>query len=296
RSYREEYKRKCHHLKQKHKTVVEKYTASIEALKLTTKEVARNMATFNRTMKMFLPTDNTAAHQTSDHAARFVKFHKIYLRRLDALEQNLRVENSNIQKSCRKMRFYAKQREHFEMPRGTIDFEHINVCCEEARSTLLNKNDELARMKVFVNKVGRELGRYRTELSNEMETSVKLKNDMNHTVGLIRLIQNEVQTYIQHVNDEICNTTHIKVILAKYKVPSTSEYIRNLEEMAALIRDNVAENRKKSLAEFNLQKHRRLWSQIKLGRTSITSRSTICSKPRLSQKSHKEASHSVRLQ
>ncbi|GAA48669.1 Coiled-coil domain-containing protein 113, variant 2 [Clonorchis sinensis] len=291
-----EYKRKCHYLKQTHEAMVEWYTASIAALKVATKEVARNRATFDRTVNRFLPSDNTAAHQTSNDAVRFVNFHKIYLNRLDAMEQNLRVENSNIRKSCRKMYFYAKQREHFEMPKGRIDFEHMTLRCEVAYSTFMDKNDEITRLKLFVNKVGRELTRYRTELSNEMKTSVKLGHDMNHMFALIKLIENEVKTHIQHVDYEKYNTKLIKAILAKYKVPSTSEYIKNLEEIAALVRDDVAVNRKKSIAELNLRRHKLLWSQIKLGKASISSRSTICSKPRLGQNLHKQASRLVRLQ
>ncbi|TGZ61098.1 hypothetical protein CRM22_008177 [Opisthorchis felineus] len=292
----EEYKKKHHLLKLKHEATVERYTTSIAALKLAAEEVARNVASFNRTVNIFPSNDTNAAHQRRSDAARFVKFHEIYLRRLDAVEQNLRVKNSNIRKSCKKVRFYARQHEYIEMPKGEIDFEYTALCCEEAYSTLMDKNDELVKLKVFANKVGRELRRCRTDLSNEMENSVKLENDMNHTIALIKLIRNEVETHIKYVKDETFNRTHIKAILAKYKVPSTSEYIKNLEEVAALVRDNAAVTRKKSLAELNLRRHKHLWSQVKLGKDSISTRLSICSKPRLSHNSRKEASHLARLQ
>ncbi|THD23601.1 hypothetical protein D915_005176 [Fasciola hepatica] len=239
--------------------------ARLEEANIVAKETEMNRMHFDKNVTALLtdfqecPSDEAVKKRTE----AFIRFHKSYMKHLVSTENNLRIENGSLLRRRKKDRKVLRDLSESEISPSQIEMEELQIRCNRALQKILQFAHVCAHMKSVLVRATHSMTIGRTELEKSLAESGWLQRECNHAEGLVKLVRGNMKTTETSLEEERRINDHLKLILKKYRVPSTITYVNNVVESSKLSRANRAYKNKLYLAKISLAKHKDLWSKIK---------------------------------
>ncbi|CAH8574372.1 unnamed protein product [Schistosoma turkestanicum] len=234
--------------------------AILEELKARQEEIQRNHNLFSKLVEKKLESEGIKFVP----AEKILRFSDDYSKFLDTLSDKLRLKNSSIKNSLKKLKEQLRQKESGEVL-SAIDFEQMKIENTRCLAEIDEKNQSIQKMKITAARTLQLLNGYKKKLTDALQEEKYIKEEQNQRREMQRRVENETIVAKQELKLE--RTLHGKFEdqISSYRVPSVIGFVKLVSEERDLARKQNIYSRRLKIAEVALRCQKKLWLQFQRG-------------------------------
>eukprot|EP00912_Choanoflagellata_sp_UC4_P001348 UC4_evm3s832 len=192
-------------------------------------------------------------------AEKLLRFADDKLRARDTLMDKLRLKNSALKISKRKLQLQLKQKEEMGEVLHKVDFQQLRIENKQYMEKIEERNTELLRLKMSAGNTLQRLNALKQELNQLIKENTGLENDIQSSKKLQNKISKEsISVETEHAS-HIRVHEELKTMMESFRVPAVMDYVADKARLFELEKSLHNWNRKVSVAEMKLKRHKQTW-------------------------------------
>jgi len=249
--------------------MLDNHTANLEELDIRMNEIKKYLYEFERDIIKGAVNPRTKGVL----AEKVVRFYDEKIKSKDTLIEKLRLKNSTLKVTKRKLAVQLKQKEEMGEVLHEVDFSQLKIENQQYMDKIDEKNQELLRSKLMAGNTLQVLNKYRKKMNlltldeEQLKADIKSKNEM-----LQKLEAETIKIETERAEAERINIRTRKKF-SDYKVPGVQNYIEMKTNLIELRKSLKTWENKLSVAQMDLKLQNKQWSKMVQNENKILAQS-----------------------
>ncbi|CAH8617368.1 unnamed protein product [Schistosoma mattheei] len=236
-----------------------------EELKARQEEILKN---YNQFCKLVGNKNSSEGLQVVP-AEKVLRFSDDYTKFLDTQSDKLRLKNSSIKSTLKKVEEQLRQKESGDVL-GAVDFEQMKIDNTKCLAEIDEKNRNIQKMKITAARTLQILNGYKKKLNEALQEEKYIKEEQKQRREMQRRVESETILAKQELRLERTLNEKFEDQISSYRVPSVIDFVKLVSEERDLTRKQNIYTRRLKIAEVELHCQKKLWLKKTTGSLNET--------------------------
>ncbi|CAH8645674.1 unnamed protein product [Schistosoma margrebowiei] len=236
-----------------------------EELKAHQEEVLKN---YNQFCKLVGKRTSSEGLQVVP-AEKVLRFSDDYSKFLDTQSDKLRLKNSSIKSTLKKVEEQLRQKESGDVL-GAVDFEQMKIDNTKCLAEIDEKNHNIQKMKITAARTLQILNGYKKKLNEALQEEKYIREEQKQRQEMQNRVESETILAKQELRLERTLNEKFEDQISSYRVPSVIDFVKLVSEERDLTRKQNIYTRKLKIAEVELYCQKKLWLKKQRGSLNDT--------------------------